>query len=223
MNIRNRMLSASVGLCLTLGMWTVAQVSASAAIILSSPHADFSAAPYTISFGGGAAAYTFTDVDEPSTDPLTVAAVSTGGSALVNAVLGQPIAFQLGTVVGATGYDFAPLPTPAGIPDSIAEDSIGLKFSLPDGIHYGFVTTLGPEVILDGYNTTPGGFITVGVPEPATWVMLIIGFGVFGAVAGVRAVITPRPAQRHVRSAVFCKLSSLCLSVRRFGARYDVA
>jgi hypothetical protein len=158
MNIRNRMLSASVGLCLTLGMWTVAQVGARAAIILSSPHADFSAAPYTISFGGGAAAYTFTDVDEPSTDPLTVAAVSTGGSALVNAVLGQPIAFQLGTVVGATGYDFAPLPTPAGIPDSIAEDSIGLKFSLPDGIHYGFVTTLGPEVILDGYNTTPGGF-----------------------------------------------------------------
>jgi hypothetical protein len=97
-------------------------------------------------------------------------------------------------VVGATGYDFAAIPSPTGIPDSIAEDSIGLKFSLPDGIHYGFVTTLGSKVILDGYNTTPGGLITVGVPEPATWVMLIVGFGVFGAAAGVRAVIPRRSA-----------------------------
>jgi hypothetical protein len=223
MNIRNRMLSASVGLGLTVGMWTVAQVGARAAIILSSLDADFSAAPYTISFGGGAATYTFTDVDEPSTEPLTVAAVSTGGDGLVNAVFGQPIAFQLGTVVGATGYGFAAIPTPAGIPDSIAEDSIGLKFSLPDGIHYGFVTTLGPEVVLYGYNTAPGGFITVGVPEPATWVMMLVGFGVFGAAAGLRAITTSRPARPYVRSAVFSKLSSLCLSARRSGAPYDAA
>jgi hypothetical protein len=192
MNGRKYFLSGSVGLCLAFGVATTTSVPARAAIVFSQPDADFSAAPYTISFGGGDATYTLTDIYDPSVDPLTVAAVSTGGTAMVNSFLGQPIAFQLGALVGATGYEFAPLPTPTGIPFSIAEDSIGLEFSLSDGIHYGFVTTLGPEVIQYGYNTTPGGFITIGAPEPATWVMVIVGFGILGAAAGVRAVRKPR-------------------------------
>jgi hypothetical protein len=191
MKFRNSLLSASIGLCLAFGTSTF---GAKAAIVLFQPDADFSASPYTISLGGGTATYTFTDIYDPSTDPTTVAAISTGGSASVNAFFGQPIAFQLGTVVGATGYDFAAIPTPTGIPFSIAEDSIGLEFSLPDGIHYGFVTTLGPEVIAYGYNTTPSGLITIGVPEPATWVMLIVGLGTLAAASGLRAINTPRPA-----------------------------
>jgi hypothetical protein len=191
MNSRKLMVGAAVKLGLAIGIWTVAQAGAEAAVVLTRPNADFNAAPYTISFGGGAATYTFTDIYDPSTDPLTVAAVSTGGSALVNSVLGQPIPLQLGTIVGATGYGFAPLPAPAGIPDSIAEDSIGLEFSLADGIHYGFVTTLGPEVIQYGYNTTPGSLIAIGAPEPATWVLLIVGFGILGAAAGATAVRKP--------------------------------
>ena len=117
-----------------------------------------------------------------------------GGDALVNSFLGQPTAFREGALIGATGYGFSALPAPTGIPYSIAEDSVGLAFSLPDGIHYGFVTTLGPELVLYGYNTTPGAFVTVGVPEPATWVMLIIGAGVCGAMARKRAIASPRPA-----------------------------
>ncbi|MFZ0605716.1 MAG: PEPxxWA-CTERM sorting domain-containing protein [Roseiarcus sp.] len=194
MNLRKSIIIASVELCLAAGMWTVAAAGAEATVVLTRPDADFSAAPYTISFGAGAATYTFTDIYDPSTDPLTVAAVSTGGDAMVNSFLGQPIAFQEGALIGATGYGFSALPAPTGIPYSIAEDSIGLAFSLPDGIHYGFVTTLGPEVVLYGYNTTPGGFITVGVPEPATWAMFIIGMGVFGVLARKRAIASPRPA-----------------------------
>jgi hypothetical protein len=191
MPVRKCILSACMGLCLAFGISTAAPVAAEAAIVFAQPDADFSAAPFTISFGGGAATYTFTDVYDPITDPLIVGAVSTGGSARVNSVFGQPIAFPIGTLVGATGYPFAPSPIPTGIPFSIAEDSIGLEFSLPDGIHYGFATTLGPEVLQYGYNTTPGGLIAIGVPEPATWVLLIVGLGVFGAAAGVRAIVTP--------------------------------
>ena len=150
MPVRKCILSARMGLCLAFGISTAASVAAEAAIVFAQPDADFSAAPFTISFGGGAATYTFTDVYDPITDPLIVGAVSTGGSARVNSVLGQPIAFPIGTLVGATGYPFAPSPTPAGIPFSIAQDSIGLEFSLPDGIHYGFATTLGPEVLQYG-------------------------------------------------------------------------
>jgi hypothetical protein len=192
MNLRKNCLSASVGLCLAFGITSIMSVAARAAIVFFQPAADFSAVPYTIDFGGGVATYTFTDIYDPSSDPLTVAAVSTGGTAMVNSFLGQPIAFQLGTVVGATGYEFAPLSTPTGIPFSIAEDSIGLEFSLADGIHYGFVTTLGPEVIQYGYNTTPGGLITIGVPEPATWVLLIVGFCILGAASSVETGRKPK-------------------------------
>jgi hypothetical protein len=194
MRVQKWFLSAAGGLCLTFGVWADSLVVAKAAIVLMSPNADFGAAPYTIDFGGGAATYTFTDIYDPSTDPLTVAAVSTGGSAMVNSFLGQPIAFQEAAVIGATGYAFSPLTTPSGIPYSIAQDSIGLAFSLSDGLHYGFVTTLGPKVILYGYDTTPGGFITVGVPEPATWIMLIAGFGVIAASAAAKATIKQKPA-----------------------------
>jgi hypothetical protein len=194
MKVRKYFLSASVGLCLGFGILATTSVTARATIVFSQPEADFSGTPYTINFGNGAATYTFTDIYDPLADPFTVAAVSTGGTAMVNSFLGQPIAFQLGTVVGATGYEFAPLPAATGIPFSISEDSIGLEFSLSDGIHYGFVITRGPELFQYGYNTTPGGLITIGVPEPKTWVMLIVGFGILGAAAGLKAVHKPRLA-----------------------------
>ncbi len=191
MNLPKYFLSASVGLCLGFGVWATTSVAARADIVYSQPDADFSAAPYTINFGDGAATYTFTDIYDPLADPLTVAAVSTAGTAEVNSIFGQPIAFQLGTMVGATGYEFGPLPTATGMPFSIAEDSIGLEFSLSDGIHYGYVTTLGPEVIQYAYNTTPGGFVTIGAPEPATWIMVIVGFGMLGAAARMKSARKP--------------------------------
>jgi hypothetical protein len=145
----------------------------------------FASSPYTISFGGGIATYTFTDIAGASADPLTVDAVSTGGDGLVNSFLG-PVAFQNGTVVGATGYRFSAVPAPAAVPDSVAEASIGLKFSLNDGVHYGYVTTLGPEVVQYGYNSIPRGLIAIPVPEPETWVMLTLGFGCLGAITQLK-------------------------------------
>ena len=50
--------------------------SAGAKNIVLFPDADFSSTPYTISFGGGAATYTFTYIN----DGLTADAVSTGGA-----------------------------------------------------------------------------------------------------------------------------------------------
>jgi hypothetical protein len=62
-------------------------------------------------------------------------------------------------------------PLRRGIPYSIAEDSIGFGFSLRDGVHYGYVTTSGTEVLsirLQQYAP-----IGAGAPEPATSIMLI--------------------------------------------------
>ncbi len=188
MNIRKRFSRSSVTLCLAIGVGLFAGANAKADVVLFYPGADFSSTPYTISFGGGTATYTFTDISGTSTDPLTEDAVATGGDGLVNYFL-APVSFALGSVIGDTGYDFAAFPAATGIAFSVAETSIGLKFSLPDGVHYGFATTLGPKVISYGYNSTPGVFIaTTGVPEPATWVLLIAGLGALGAVAGSKKI-----------------------------------
>jgi hypothetical protein len=188
MNIRTCLSRSSATLCLAVGIGLFAGADAQAQIVLFYPAADFSSAPYTIGFGGGTATYTFTDVSSTSTED----AVSTGGDGMVNSFL-APVSFQLGSVIGDTGYDFAAFPSAAGIAFSLAETSIGLEFSLPDGVHYGFATTLGPELIAYGYNSTPGGFIaTTGVPEPATWVLLIAGLSALGAVASVRKIRSPQ-------------------------------
>lgn len=182
MNIRKHQPRASAAVALAIGLCTLSVARAEAANVVLYPNADFSATPFTISFGGGAATYTFTYVN----DGLTADAVSTEGDGLVNSFLGVPIPYGLGAPIGDNGYEtFTAFPSPAGILYSIAEDSIGLKFQLPDGVHFGYVTTLGPEVIQYGYNNTPGASIATGaaVPEPATWVMLIIGLGVLGALA----------------------------------------
>lgn len=188
MNIRTFLSRSSATLCLAAGVGLFAAADARAQIVLFYPAADFSSTPYTISFGGGTATFTFTDISSTSTDPLTEDAVATGGDGMVNSFL-APVSFQLGSVIGDTGYDFAAFPAAAGIAFSLAETSIGLEFSLPDGVHYGFATTLGPELLAYGYNSTPGGFIaTTGVPEPSTWSLLIAGLGALGALASVRKI-----------------------------------
>jgi PEP-CTERM motif len=167
-------------MALATSLCAFSMAGAEAKNVVLYPDADFSSAPFTISFGGGAATYTFTYIN----DGLTADAVSTGGAALVNSFFGVPIPFELGTPIGDNGYEsFTAFSSPAGILYSIAEDSIGLKFQLPDGVHFGYVTTSGPEVIQYGYNDTPGASIATGAaaPEPTTWVMFILGLGVLGA------------------------------------------
>ena len=182
--MRNHRSATGATVGLVLGVSALMGGGAKAANIVLYPSADFSADPYTVSFGGGAATYTFSYIN----DGYTADAVSTGGTGLVNSSTfpgpgPQPIPFELGTFIGDNGYDtFTAFPSPAGIAYSIAEDSIGLKFTLTDGVHYGYVTTLGPEVLQYGYNSTVGAPIATGAaaPEPSTWAMILLGFAGIG-------------------------------------------
>jgi hypothetical protein len=198
MTIRSCLAQGSIAVGLAACLTSVSMSGAWAANVVTRPDADFSAAPYTIDFGSGMDAATFTFSIIPNNDGVTVDQVSTGGNGLVDSFLSQPIPFQLGILVGS-GDTFTAFPAPAPILFSAAEDDIGLEFRLSDGVHFGYVTTLGPEVLQYGYNAAPGGFIVTGssVPEPSTWTMLIVGLGALAMMARVgKRISVPRAIAR---------------------------
>jgi hypothetical protein len=195
MTIRSYLARGSIAVGLAACFTSVSMSGAGAADVVTRPAADFSATPYTIDFGSGMDAATFTFSVIPNNDGVTVDQVSTGGNGMVDSFLSQPAPFQLGVPIGGSDT-FTAFPSPAPILFSVAEDNIGIEFRLSDGVHFGYVTTVGPEVLQYGFNLTPGGSIVTGssVPEPATWAMLIVGLGALAMMArpGKRISVRPR-------------------------------
>jgi PEP-CTERM motif len=181
MNDRTFLCRKLIAAGLIVGLAGASLVSAKAANVVVTPDADFNAAPFTITLGGGMdlATYTFSVI--PQNNGVTIDQVSTGGDALVSSFVSTPVPYQTGILVGADST-FMAFPSPAPILFSASLDNIGLQFEFPDGVHFGYVTTFGPEVLQYGYNQTPGGAIATGasVPEPATWTMLLFGLGALG-------------------------------------------
>jgi hypothetical protein len=185
MNIRNYLLRASVASSLATSLWAVSIGGATAANVVFFPNADISVTPYVISLDGGAATFTFTDINDVA--DTFIDGVSTGGNALVDSFVGYPTPFQQDSLVSGSD-SFSSFPTPTGILYSDGLVSVGLEFQLSDGVHFGYATVFGPEVVQYGYNATPGAPIGTGalVPEPATWVMMIVGLGAMGALTRFR-------------------------------------
>jgi hypothetical protein len=194
MNDRTFLCRKLVAAGLVVGLAGGLLTGAEAANVVATPNADFSAAPFTITLGSGidVATYSFSVI--PDNDGVTIDQVSTGGDGLVSSFVSTPVPYQSGVLVGADST-FMAFPSPAPILFSASLDNIGLQFELPDGVHFGYVTTFGPEVLQYGYNQTPGGAIATGasVPEPATWTMLLIGLGALGV--AVRAMRNLKIAQ----------------------------
>ena len=185
MKIRKRLLGASAASCLAIGVCAIVVPDAEAANVVVYPNADISTAPYVISLDGGAATFTFTDIND--TVDTYIDAVSTSGNALVNSYLGAPgfpQPFQQDVLISDSD-SFSAFPSPTGILFSNGLVSIGFEFQLPDGVHFGYATLFGPEVVQYGYNESAGVGIGTGAaaPEPATWVMMIMGLGAVGALA----------------------------------------
>ena len=195
MNERTHLCGNLILAGLVMGLAGAWLTSAKAANVVITPNADFSAAPFTITLGSGidVATYTFSVI--PENDGVTIDQVSTGGDGLVSSFVSTPVPYQSGILIDADSK-FLAFPSPAPILYSVSLDNIGLKFQLPDGVHFGYVTTFGPEVLQYGYNQTPGGAIATGssVPEPATWAMLLVGLGALEIAARARRNLKTRHA-----------------------------
>lgn len=183
-SIRGIKLMAAIALSIaTIGF---AAHPAQAGLIVVSHRADFTSTPVTITLGAPSrASYTFSYLGFNPDDPTySVDAVATGGTATVNSSAfpgpgQQPIPFEIDALIGpGSGYpNFTQFPAPAPIAYSIAEDFIGLRFTLKDGTHYGYAEVDGPILVRYAYQTTPGAGIVTGqtVPEPASLLLLVIG------------------------------------------------
>ena len=169
---------------LAVGIAAACNISyAGAAVITTVANADFSDMPASISLGDGS--YTFSAIPDAFIGTPT-AAVTTGGTDLVSSFGGGVADFQTGATIDQTDqlYGFSSFPATAVIPNSAAQDFIGLEFALSDGQHFGYAEVAGTTLIGYAYETVAGvGIVTHTVPEPAS--MLLLGAGLAG-LASVR-------------------------------------
>lgn len=164
-----------------------ASPGAHAAVMSATPGAALSATPVAITLGG-AATYDFTAA---GTGNGPGAAVATGGTARVASLAGGVTDFSAGAAIDQAGeiYGFSSFPTAGTIPNSAADDYIGLAFTLGDGVHYGYAEVAGARLVSYGYESAPGTGITAGatgggggaigggpnaVPEPSSMALLAV-------------------------------------------------
>ena len=81
MNIPKCLLRASLAGCAAISVCAISMADANAANVVLFPNADLSTTPYVISLDGGAATFTFTDINDAA--DTFIDAVSTGGNAMV--------------------------------------------------------------------------------------------------------------------------------------------
>ncbi|NJC09655.1 PEPxxWA-CTERM sorting domain-containing protein [Polymorphobacter fuscus] len=160
--------------------------AASAAVVTATGYQSFESAPYTYDFGGGNSV-TF-EVVGGFFEPAGVATtgnvqVLSDGAPFFDPP--RPAAFftNRGGSIGPNSLGvYAGYASPAVIPFSISRGIIGLRFDLGQGFQYGIADLAGGNLYGIRFNTDPGASIRIAaVPEPASWAMMIVGFGLSGA------------------------------------------
>lgn len=127
--------------------------------------APLSAAPTVISFGGGIANYAFA-VAATAFGPVVTVATS-GTAAVASALGGNPDDLAAGAdIYTDQGYAFAAYPAPEPVPYVSGDVFLGLAFTLPDGVHYGYAELAGTTLVGFGDDEQPGLGVAAGFLDP---------------------------------------------------------
>lgn len=181
------------------GALALSAAPASAAVNVVAVGQTYTAAsPYTFTFGDSSFTFTGTgDIFNPT-------AVSTGGTGQVNTIFGSPTTYftDRGTVTFGPDMQYASFSSPTTIRFSNGNNFIGLRATSGSDVFFGYAFTTNNVLNSFAFNTTPGAAITASVaipaavPEPGTWVMMLLGFGAIGATMrrGRRVAATPQMA-----------------------------
>jgi hypothetical protein len=180
--IKNVACSATGGVLLCAGL---AAAPAMAVPVITAVNADLANDPFTFSYRGSS--FTVTG----SGGFPNYLAVSTAGGGAVRTVFGAPSTdfTDRGTVVydANTLGGYASFASLTSIPFTNGNNFLGLRVTDGGQDYYGFLFTTDARLNSYGFETTANTGITATesvasvIPEPATWGMMIIGFGLVGA------------------------------------------
>jgi len=181
MMIRARLLSPVAVLAAALSL-TVAAAPVQAQSV-TAIGANYGTTPYTYTIGGSSFTFSGTgDIFNPT-------AIATGGTGQVNTIFGSPTTnfVDRGTVTFGPGQQYGSFPNATPISFSNGNNFIGLLATINGSTYYGYAFTTNTILNSIGFSTVPGAAITAttaipaAVPEPATWLMMLVGFGAIGA------------------------------------------
>lgn len=160
------------------------------AAVLGASNVQLSSTPTTINLGSSSFSFSYNSAAAASfNSPYSV---QTSGTAQTSAFFGQPSPFdQRGiTIDGNLFPSFAAIPTSTIIPYSIVAEDLALRYSIGTDFFYGYARLNGNSTIDYAFESVANTAITAGsdiagplvsaAPEPATWAMFILGFGVAG-------------------------------------------
>ncbi len=159
-------------------------VPASAAPVITSIGADLSASPYTFTTQGSS--FTFGFNGQLFAGPITISTAS-GGE--VNTIFGEPTTNftdgRGGPVTFGPGMNYGAFAGPTVIRFSNGGNFIGLRAVTGSGTFYGFAYTTDNILNSIGFENVADTAITAttatgAVPEPASWALMIAGFGLVG-------------------------------------------
>lgn len=165
-----------------------------AAVVRLASNVDLSSAPYTVDIGSEAS-YTFSYVPN-GTSPVAVSMAGTGmvyGNGFFSPNSPDPLQIDVAVPDQLSLGEFFQQTGTQSIPFSLTQSSIAVSFMLAGQTYYGYATVGGSSLIQFAYNDVAGGSISTGqspaaVPEPATWAMMVGGFGLIGATARRRRI-----------------------------------
>ena len=173
----------SKGLVLAMAASAVALSTAPACASVVVTGTDYSTSPVTFSFGDST--FTFSSTG----DWFNPTAVQTAGTGKVNDFFGTPTTnfVDRGTVVFGPDFgSYSAFSAPTTIPFSNGDNFIGLEATLGSDIFFGYAFTTNTFLNSVVFSDVPGQAITASVdipaavPEPATWAMMLLGFGAIG-------------------------------------------